>query len=127
DGLRAGADRARAANYVAAVGADDGKVLLRDVEAGDEFAFTASVVVNASGPWTDRTNLALGDPSRYMGGTKGSHIVLDHPELLAATGGRELFFEHSDGRIVLIYPLKGKVLVGTTDLEHDMRDPIECT
>ena len=62
-----------------------------------------------------------------MGGTKGSHIVLDHPELLAATGGRELFFEHKDGRIVLIYPLKGRVLVGTTDIEHDMRDPIVCT
>ena len=58
-----------------------------------------------------------------MGGTKGSHIVLDNPELLAATGGRELFFEHDDGRIVLIYPLKGRVLVGTTDLEHDMAEP----
>ena len=58
-----------------------------------------------------------------MGGTKGSHIVLDHPELLAATGGRELFFENKDGRIVLIYPLKGRVLVGTTDLEHDMARP----
>ena len=57
-----------------------------------------------------------------MGGTKGSHIVLDHPELLAATAGREIFFEHEDGRIVLIYPLKGRVLVGTTDLEHDMGD-----
>jgi glycerol-3-phosphate dehydrogenase len=62
-----------------------------------------------------------------MGGTKGSHIVLDHPELLAATGGREIFFEHEDGRIVLIYPLKGKVMVGTTDLEHDMREPAVCT
>jgi len=62
-----------------------------------------------------------------MGGTKGSHIVLDHEELLAATGGRELFFEHSDGRIVLIYPLKGRVLVGTTDLEHDLHDPLVCT
>jgi glycerol-3-phosphate dehydrogenase len=62
-----------------------------------------------------------------MGGTKGSHIVLDHPDLLAATGGRELFFENKDGRIVLIYPLKGRVLVGTTDLEHDMADAVVCT
>ncbi len=126
DGVAAGGERARAANYTAAVGAEDGKVLLRG-EDGEEFAFTASVIVNASGPWTDLTNAALGDPTRYMGGTKGSHIVLDHEELLAATGGRELFFEHSDGRIVLIYPLKGRVLVGTTDLEHDMGDPIVCT
>ncbi|MCG7415717.1 glycerol-3-phosphate dehydrogenase/oxidase [Microbacterium aurum] len=127
DGLAAGGDRARAANYTEAVGADGGKVTLRDGVTGEEFAFTASVVVNASGPWTDLTNLALGDPTHYMGGTKGSHIVLEHEELLAATGGRELFFEHSDGRIVLIYPLKGRVLVGTTDLEHDMREPIVCT
>ena len=126
DGIAAGGDRARAANYTAAVGSDGDKVVLRD-EHGHEFPFTASVVVNATGPWTDQTNLALGDPTRYMGGTKGSHIVLEHEELLAATGGRELFFEHSDGRIVLIYPLKGRVLVGTTDLEHDMRDPIVCT
>ena len=81
--------------------------------------------LRARGP-TSPTS-ALGDPTRYMGGTKGSHIVLDHPELLAATGGRELFFENNDGRIVLIYPLKGRVLVGTTDLEHDMGDPIVCT
>lgn len=127
DGRAAGGDRARAANYTAAVGVQDGRVVLRDMVDGAELPFTASVVINASGPWTDLTNLALGDPTRYMGGTKGSHIVLDHPALLAATGGRELFFEHKDGRIVLIYPLKGRVLVGTTDLEHDMADPIVCT
>ncbi|MDN3496329.1 glycerol-3-phosphate dehydrogenase/oxidase [Planococcus sp. APC 4015] len=127
DGRDAGGDRARVANYAAAVGADGGRVVLRDTETGEELAFTASVVVNASGPWTDVTNGALGDATAYMGGTKGSHIVIDNPELLAATGGRELFFEHKDGRIVLIYPLKGKVLVGTTDLEHDMADEIVCT
>ena len=127
DGRAAAGDRARAANYTAAVGVDDGRVLLRDAVTGEETPFAAAVVVNASGPWTDLTNAALGDPTRYMGGTKGSHIVLDHPELLAATGGRELFFENEDGRIVLIYPLKGRVLVGTTDLEHDMSDPVVCT
>ena len=127
DGRAAGGDRARAANYTAAVGVDRGRVVLRDGETGAETAFAASVVINASGPWTDLTNLSLGDPTAHMGGTKGSHIVLDHPELLAATGGRELFFENKDGRIVLIYPLKGRVLVGTTDLEHNMADPIVCT
>ncbi|MEZ3159379.1 glycerol-3-phosphate dehydrogenase/oxidase [Microbacterium sp. BWT-B31] len=126
DALEAGA-WARAANYVEAVGVRGGRVVLRDAESGEQTAFAASVIVNASGPWTDLTGAALGEPTRFMGGTKGSHIVLDDPQLLAATGGRELFFEHSDGRIVLIYPLKGRVLVGTTDLEHDMSDPIVCT
>ncbi|MEN2738096.1 glycerol-3-phosphate dehydrogenase/oxidase [Microbacterium sp. X-17] len=127
DALRDGGSRVRAANYVEAVDARDGLVVLRDAETGVEVPFAASVVVNASGPWTDVTNAALEQPTRYMGGTKGSHIVLDHPELLAATRGREMFFEHRDGRIVLIYPLRGRVLVGTSDLEHDMSEPILCT
>jgi glycerol-3-phosphate dehydrogenase len=126
DGLAAG-PYARAVNYVEAVGAGDGGVLVRDRETGEEFAIDAEVVVNASGPWTDLTNRALGDETRYMGGTKGSHIVLDNPELLAACAGREMFFENDDGRIVLIYPLKGRVMVGTTDLEADLSEPAVCT
>jgi glycerol-3-phosphate dehydrogenase len=126
DGLAAG-DTARASNYVEAVGTSEGGVLLRDTVTGAEFALQADVVVNASGPWTDLTNEALGDSTTYMGGTKGSHIVLDNPELLAASEGREMFFEHKDGRIVLIYPLNGKVMVGTTDLEADIREPSVCT
>ncbi|WP_431279687.1 glycerol-3-phosphate dehydrogenase/oxidase [Leifsonia poae] len=126
DGLAAG-PHARAVNYVEAIGVRDGGVLVRDRETGVEFSIVADVVVNASGPWTDLTNQALGEPTEYMGGTKGSHIVLDNPELLAACQGREMFFENNDGRIVLIYPLKGKVMVGTTDLEADMSERAVCT
>ncbi|WP_293694662.1 glycerol-3-phosphate dehydrogenase/oxidase [uncultured Agrococcus sp.] len=116
-----------ALNYVEAIGSDDTGVLVRDRESGEEFSIAADVIVNTSGPWTDLTNEALDRETRFMGGTKGSHIVLDHPELLRATQGREIFFEHSDGRIVLIYPLKGRVLVGTTDIEADPREPARCT
>ena len=126
DGLAAH-EGGRALNYVEAIGLDADGLRLRDRDTGTEFSVQADVVVNASGPWTDLTNEHLGTKTSFMGGTKGSHIVLDHPELLDATGGREIFFEHSDGRIVLIYPLKGRVLVGTTDLEADPREPARCT
>ncbi|MEO8528725.1 MAG: glycerol-3-phosphate dehydrogenase/oxidase [Pseudolysinimonas sp.] len=118
---------ARALNYTEAVGMDESGVRLRDLESGREWHVTPDVVINASGPWTDLTNEALGRPTAYLGGTKGSHVVLDDPELLAATGGREIFFENNDGRIVLIYPINGRVLVGTTDLEADPREPVVCT
>lgn len=118
---------AQALNYVEAISRDGDEVVLRDRESGTEFPVKADVVVNASGPWTDLTNDALGVDSRFMGGTKGSHIVLDHPALLEATQGREIFFEHSDGRIVLIYPLKGRVLVGTTDIDADPSEVAVCT
>ena len=124
---RAAHPGAHALNYVEAIARDGDKVILRDRESGTEFSVQADVVVNASGPWTDVTNDALGEDTKYMGSTKGSHIVLDHPELLEATQGREIFFEHSDGRIVLIYPLKGRVLVGTTDIDADPREVPVCT
>lgn len=126
DGLAAG-DHARSANYLEAVGVADGGVKLRDVISGTEFVVTADVVVNASGPWTDLTNEAMGGDTQFMGGTKGSHIVVDNAELLEATKGREIFFENNDGRIVLIYPLKGRVLIGTTDIDADPSEPAVCT
>ncbi len=129
DVLRDGAreESARSANYAPVVGADGAAVIIRDAVTGDEFPFSADVIVNTSGPWTDITNSALGAPTRFMGGTKGSHIVLDNPELLEATRGNEIFFEAADGRIVLIYPLKGRVMVGTTDIDADPATPTVCT
>ncbi|WP_253905661.1 glycerol-3-phosphate dehydrogenase/oxidase, partial [Arthrobacter sp. H5] len=126
DGLNAHPG-ARAVNYVSAVGRNDDGVVLRDELTGDVFTVAADVVVNVSGAWVDGTNSALGAPSTFMGGTKGSHIVLDHPGLLEACAGREIFFEHSDGRIVLIYPMGDRVLVGTTDLDTDLATPAVCT
>jgi glycerol-3-phosphate dehydrogenase len=136
DGERAGgpADTARASNYLsldslegAAVSGSGSTVRLRDELTGELFDFTADVIVNTTGAWVDLTNEAMGAASAFMGGTKGSHIVLDHPELLAACNGREIFFEHTDGRIVLIYPMGDRVLVGTTDVDADMAEDAVCT
>ncbi|WP_104160901.1 glycerol-3-phosphate dehydrogenase/oxidase [Arthrobacter sp. ZGTC212] len=126
DGLEAN-PQSRASNYVSAVGTTDAGTLLRDELTGEEFLFEADVVINATGAWVDETNDSFGKRTSFMGGTKGSHIVLDHPELLEACNGRELFFEHTDGRIVLIYPMGDRVLVGTTDIDADITEDSVCT
>lgn len=126
-GRTAGGDAARASNYLSVTALTDQGVELTDQLTGGSFSFTADVVVNTTGAWVDQTNQAIGSGTSFMGGTKGSHIVLDHPELLAACAGREIFFEHTDGRIVLIYPMGDRVLVGTTDLDADMREDAVCT
>ena len=126
DGLAEG-EHARAYNYVAATGMNGDAVQLTDQLTGDTIDVTASVVINTSGPWTDITNKTLGVDTAFMGGTKGSHIVVDHKELLDACKGREIFFENNDGRIVLIYPVQGRVLIGTTDLPIDNPDDAVCT
>jgi glycerol-3-phosphate dehydrogenase len=69
----------------------------------------------------------LGIANHYIGGTKGSHLVLDHPELRTAIGENEFFFENKDGRIVLIFPLLDKVMIGTSDIPIENPDEARCT
>ena len=116
-----------ALNYVEAVRCEGDNIVLRDGPTGMTFALRPKIVINMTGPWVDVTNAALGVPTEFMGGTKGSHIVVDHPGLAKELAGRELFFENSDGRIVLIYPLKGKVMIGTTDIPHDPQTATVCS
>lgn len=118
---------AHALNYVGLAGAKDGDVLLRDEVTGNTISVRPKVVINAAGPWIDLANGALGKPSKFIGGTKGSHILVDHPELHAMTGGSEMFFENKDGRITLFFNLYDKVLIGTTDIRADNPDAVECT
>jgi glycerol-3-phosphate dehydrogenase len=115
DGL-ADEPRSRARTYGAVRGAAGGVVEIVDALTGERERVTADVVVNAGGAWIDAVNASLGLNSRYMGGTKGSHVVVDKPELLAALGGRMVYFGSADGRVNLLYPFKGKVLIGSTDL-----------
>src|SRR6185437_1728920 len=67
-----------------------------------------------------------GVPSRLIGGTKGSHILLDHPELLGALAGRMIYFEANDGRICLVYDYLGRALVGSTDIRAADPDAVRC-
>lgn len=119
--------RALAANYVSAIGAAGDSVTLRDELSGETFTVQPRLVINAAGPWIDFANNALGKPSEMIGGTKGSHIVVNHPQLRQAIRDREFFFENEDGRIVLIYPFLDKVMIGTSDIPVKEPDSVLCT
>jgi glycerol-3-phosphate dehydrogenase len=123
----AASSNAHALNYVSAVDANGDTVTLRDELSGETLTVEPQVVINAAGPWIDFANRALGRPTSFIGGTKGSHLILDHPELHDAAAGSEIFFENNDGRIVLILPYLGKVMVGTTDIRIDNPDEAYCT
>ncbi len=125
--LDAEADGGRALNYVSAVSGSGNHVTLRDELSGESFDVAPRLVVNAAGAWIDATNAALNLSTRFIGGTKGSHLVLNHPELRAAIGENEFFFENDDGRIVLILPLFDKVLIGTSDIKIENPDDARCT
>jgi len=118
---------ARALNYVSLAGFEDGQALLRDELTGQTIKVKPQLIVNAAGPWIDPVNQHLGLPSHYIGGTKGSHLVLDYPELRKAIGNNEFFFENKDGRIVLIFPFYDKVIIGTSDIPIEDADSARCT
>lgn len=118
---------ARALNYVSMVGGSDDTVLLRDELTDNTYDVRPQLVINAAGPWIDFTNKKLGLSTRFIGGTKGSHIVVRHPELRKAIGENKFFFENEDGRIVLIFPLFDHVLIGTSDIAVEHPEEAQCT
>lgn len=121
------ASHAQAINYLSVVGATGNTVTLHDELTGETLTVHPQIVVNAAGPWIDFANQAMQRSTALIGGTKGSHLVLDHPELYYATRGHEMFFENQDGRICLFFPFQDKVLVGTTDIPIDNPDQAFCT
>jgi len=124
DGLDA-SPASRAMNDTTLIGQEDGVLRLRDPRGGEQRA-RAGIVVNGAGPWIDHVNDTLGVPGKLIGGTKGSHILLRHPELIESLKGRMIYFEADDGRICLVYDFLGLALVGSTDIKADNPDTVRC-
>ena len=118
---------ARAVNYMSLVSGEKDKVILRDELTDESYEVKPKLLINASGAWIDFSNYSLGLSTKFIGGTKGSHLVLNHPELRSAIDDNEFFFENKDGRIVLICPLFDRVLIGTSDIKIDNPDEAVCT
>lgn len=124
DGLAAN-PRAGAETYARLTEAAEGVLRIARAD-GSAMALRPRIVVNAAGPWIDAVNASLGAPSKLIGGTKGSHVLLDHPELLRALKGRMIYFEADDGRICLVFDYLGKALVGSTDIPAANPDTVRC-
>lgn len=83
---------------------------------GKTFVAFAGVVVNAAGPWVDGL-LGGHERTRLIGGTKGSHVVV---EPFAGAPADALYVEaRRDGRPYFVVPWNGVYLIGTTDLRFD--------
>ncbi|MEL7435665.1 MAG: FAD-dependent oxidoreductase, partial [Chloroflexota bacterium] len=120
-------ENAIALNYMRASDGDAEGVTITDELTNEDYLVRPKVVINAGGPWIDFVNEALGEETRFIGGTKGSHLMVDNPELLEACDGHEFFFENDDGRIVLIFPFMNRVMVGTTDIRIENPEEAVCT
>ena len=56
-------------------------VKVSDELTGREFSIAADCVVNATGPWSDRTRALMGHQGQLLRPTKGIHVVVDSERL----------------------------------------------
>jgi glycerol-3-phosphate dehydrogenase len=118
--IRAGA---LAANYVetTALLKPDGRVrgaIVRDVLTGQTATIRANVVVNATGPWSDRVR-RLDDPQSapILRLTKGSHVTV--PRRRVGNEHAVTLVSQIDGRVMFVLPWGDLSYIGTTDTDAD--------
>ncbi|HEY6190296.1 MAG TPA: glycerol-3-phosphate dehydrogenase [Pyrinomonadaceae bacterium] len=90
-----------------------------DLKSGEHARARAAVTVNVSGPWVDEvlTTLKREEGVRLIGGTKGSHIIVDRFD---GAPQEALYVEaQEDARPFFIIPWNGLYLIGTTDIRYD--------
>ncbi|AHG48124.1 glycerol-3-phosphate dehydrogenase (plasmid) [Rhizobium leguminosarum bv. trifolii CB782] len=127
DGLLAGAI---ALNYAELRRGEGGRYQVDDQIGGVSAAVEPALIINATGGWIDVANQILfspeARPAPLMGGTKGSHLIIDNAELRDALADHMIYYENEDGRICILFPYLGKVLVGSTDIRVDDPETVRC-
>ncbi|MBY3196665.1 glycerol-3-phosphate dehydrogenase/oxidase [Rhizobium laguerreae] len=121
---------AMALNYAELRRTEDGQYRVEDQIGGESVAVEPALIINATGGWIDIANQTLfspeGRPAPLMGGTKGSHLIVDNADLRDALAGHMIYYENEDGRICILFPYLGKVLVGSTDIRVDDPETVRC-
>jgi glycerol-3-phosphate dehydrogenase len=89
-----------------------------DLFDGNRYCACAPVTLNISGPWVDEVLKGTGRKiKRYMGGTKGTHIIVDY---FPGAPQDAIYLEaYCDGRPIFIIPWEGRYLIGTTDIRYE--------
>ena len=126
DGLEVANGRCLALNHCALESHRDGLVVLRDTLTRQVFELRPRVIVNAGGAWIDEVNARLGIPGQLIDGTKGSHLVVEHPALLEALAGSAFSWDDGYGRMCVMYGLDDRVLLGSTDIRVSHPDAAVC-
>ena len=117
-----------ALNYTSLVKGAGDAVTLRDELSGKEFSVTPSLVLNCGGAWADDINQRLSVSTNLIGGTLGSHLVMDRPDIAGQLGTSMLYFETQDFRASLVYALDDQhILLGTTDSRSNDPDNAVCS
>ncbi len=125
DAIQCGATVATGAKVVRFLRSEDGRVCGAEVEdtlGGQERReIRARVVINATGPWSDRVRELSPVPGRpkraVLRPTKGIHAVVTHEKLPVAHA--VTCFHPTDERVLFALPWGDRTYIGTTDTDYD--------
>jgi alpha-glycerophosphate oxidase len=99
---------------------------VEDLLTGEIFIIHAHVVINTTGPWSDKVRQldSKNDLPPQMRPTKGVHLVVDQSKLSVP---QPTYFDtgKNDGRMVFVVPREEKTYFGTTDTDYqgDLSQP----
>lgn len=86
-----------------------------DLVKGKQHDAWGKVIVNVAGPWVDQV-LSGSHEERLIGGTKGSHLVV---ERFPGAPETAIYYEAaSDGRAIFVVPWNELYLIGSTDIRY---------
>ncbi len=90
---------------------------VRDIETGDEIDVTASVVINATGVWTDDLQTLAGGRGRFhVRASKGVHIVVPRDRINSETG----LILRTEKSVLFVIPWTTHWIIGTTDTDWSL-------
>ncbi len=106
----------RVTGYIRGPGGRVQGVTAEDMLTGESLEIQAAAVINATGPWSDRTRGLDGHiTSDRLRPTKGIHIVVD-AECLSIDHAI-VGFQPKDGRVFFVIPWGEQTYIGTTDTD----------
>jgi glycerol-3-phosphate dehydrogenase len=91
---------------------------VQDALCGTMVDVRAKVVINATGPWSDKvraldTSASTDATSQALKGSKGAHIAL--PRARVGNNDALTLLSPNDGRVLFVLPAETHAIVGTTD------------
>jgi glycerol-3-phosphate dehydrogenase len=81
------------------------------LETGQELTIGASVVINATGVWTDSTEMLVGDVETEVTASKGIHVVVPRSAIDSTVG----FISKTKTSVLFLIPHDEFWVIGTTD------------
>ena len=118
DGAAAGATVLTYTRVVGLLRSEEGLIdgaRVRDMLTGEEREIRANSVINATGPWSDRTRLMGKGSKPRLRPTKGVHLVVEGTRL--PVNNAVVCFHPTDGRVLFAIPWGDRTYVGTTDTD----------